>query len=241
MGTRVNKESIISCCNISKCYRTVEALKNISFSIEQNDKVAFVGANGAGKSTLFNVILGLTSIDAGTSKLFGEETRLLKPEHRERISLISDTAGPLPWASSNDIGKFYASIYRNWDQNRFVELLNSWGIEENRRLNCLSKGQKRLAEFALIIACQPEVIILDEPFDGLDAVMRIQVQRLLNQINKDKGTTLIFSSHILSEISKIANRVVILRKGEIVCDISLNKLEEPLETLFSRLYKKDLE
>lgn len=231
---------VISCSHISKSYLTLTALTNISLTITQGESVALVGANGAGKSTLFNILLGLLKPDNGECSIFGVATEKITPEIRAQIGFIADHASPVPWASSDDIARLYSSLYPKWNKQLYVELTDSWSLDRTRKLNQLSKGQKRLAEIALTAAVQPELFILDEPFDGLDALMRIQIQRLLRDLQKKQNVTIIYATHILSELFSIADRMIVLRQGNIVHDGILKDTTETPENIFIRLYNTEL-
>jgi ABC-2 type transport system ATP-binding protein len=236
----VEENVAISCNNVSKSYLTVKALGGISMVIKKGESVALVGANGAGKSTLFNILLGLSNPDEGASSVLGVTSDKITPAIRSRIGFIADHAGPIPWASSNDIAGLYSSIYPKWNKHLYLELMDSWMLDPARRLNQLSKGQKRLAEIAITTATEPDIIILDEPFNGLDAVMRIQIQRLLRKLQKDTNVTVLYASHILTELSSVADRMVVLRHGRIVYDNIITGDDQSPQNIFINLYNEEI-
>lgn len=170
--------------NIEKNYGENQVLKKVSFTFEKGKIYGLLGRNGAGKTTLFNILLGLLRPDEGTCSILGVAPEKITPQIRAQIGFIADHAEPIPWASSNDIAKLYSCLYPKWNKQLYSDLMNSWMIDPGRRLNQLSKGQKRLAEIAITAATEPNIIILDEPFNGLDAVMRIQIQRLSGSSRK---------------------------------------------------------
>lgn len=233
-------EEIITCSTVSKTYGTIVALKNISLSINRGESVALVGANGAGKSTLFNIMLGLLKADEGTCTILGTDTKSLTQRHRARIGFIADHAGPIPWASAHDLATLYRNIYPSWNKTRFDSVTTAWHIDIYRRLNNLSKGQKRLAEIALVTAIQPQIVILDEPFDGLDAVMRIKIQKLLRELHGKDGITILYATHIISEVSSVADRMVVLQDGMLAYDELVMDSPETPEEVFRRLYTAEL-
>ncbi len=236
----MDENIVISCSHVSKAFVTLKALTNISFIIQRGESVSLVGANGAGKSTLFNILLGLLQPDEGDCSILGVAAEKITPKIRSQIGFVADHAGPVPWASSDDIARLYSSLYPKWNKQLYLDLMNAWSLDRSRRLNQLSKGQKRLAEIALIAAVQPEIIILDEPFDGLDAIMRIQIQRLLRQFQKENKVTILYATHILSELVSVADRMIILRHGNIVHDNILKEDIETPEDIFIRLYNTEL-
>jgi ABC-2 type transport system ATP-binding protein len=226
--------------NISKQFGTTPALRAVNLSVEQGESVVIVGANGAGKTTLFNIVLGLVSPDEGVCTVLGKRSTGYTSTMRQRIAFVADHASPVPWASALDIAKLYAHLYTGWNQACFDELTSAWNLDSTKRLNTLSKGQKRLAEIALVAASQPDIVVLDEPFNGLDAVMRIQIQRLLRRMQKERGATILHATHILAEVRTLADRMVTLRAGEIVFDTSLDDRSlDPVE-IFHDLYKHEI-
>jgi ABC-2 type transport system ATP-binding protein len=236
----MKKNEVISCQNVTKKYDAITALNNFSVTINEGEAVAIVGANGAGKTTFFNILLGLTRASEGTCYILGVNSSDINPSVRSKVAFIADHASPVPWASSDDIAKLYSSLYPLWDQHLFVELTASWKIDRKRRLNNLSKGQKRLAELSLVASCQPDIIILDEPFNGLDSVMRIQIQRLLKKLQLKRNKTIVYATHILPEIESVADRMIVLRSGELIYNCSINKMSEPPEEVFVRLYNNEI-
>lgn len=235
--------ALITADTLSKTYAETTALDKVSLTVESGEAVALLGQNGAGKSTLTNIVAGLLAPDAppdsGRCTVFGRDSTVLDPATREKTALISDEAGPVAWVSASEIARLYRSLYKRWDGARFTKLLSQWGIDTARPLRKLSKGQRRLAEIALATSCRPELVILDEPFNGLDPVMRVRIQRLLASMNRDEGATIVYATHVLGEVPAIAGRVVILRKGVKVCDSPIDALDGGVEGAFMRCYGLD--
>jgi ABC-2 type transport system ATP-binding protein len=233
-------EQIITVQNLTKKYVLQTALQNVSFQIQKGESVALLGANGAGKTTLFNIVLGLLACDEGTCTVLGTPGRSIGHALKERIGFISDESSPLPWASSSDIARLYADLYSRWDQDNFQEVTQYLHIDTDKRLNTLSKGERRLTEIALVTSYHPELLILDEPFDGLDAVMRVKMEQLLNRLNRDDQMTIFYSTHILAEVHKIARRIIILKQGRLVCDRDIHDAPSLVERSFLEMYEKDI-
>ena len=184
--------------------------------------VTALGANGAGKSTLIKILLGLESPGApphgGDAMVLGNGNGRLSPETRQKIGYISDDAGPVAWASADDIARLYSSLYRRWEDSLYREYARKWHLATTKKLKDVSKGQKRLMEFILVLAYRPELLILDEPFNGLDAVNRIVLQNLLKQCQREQGVTILYTTHVLDEVGRLADRLVIARNGKKVHD-----------------------
>lgn len=236
----MNCSQIISCKNISKSFGGLNALRNVSIDIKPGESVSVVGANGAGKSTLFNIILGLLKPDSGSCEILGVQSEKITASTRGNIGFVADHASCIPWASALDLAKLYSSIYHRWNQKRFLNNTKLWQIDIYRRLNQLSKGQKRLAEIALITATEPKILILDEPFNGLDSVMRITIQRFLKNLQKQIELSIVYATHIISELPTIADRIVILRLGEKVFDQKLKEMTCTPEEIFMQSYSNEL-
>lgn len=231
---------IIKSTSLTRIYSSTKALDNFNIEVRNGEFVALLGANGAGKSTFIRIISGLESPEAppegGQSELFGISSLSLKPSDLQKIGYISSDISPVQWASLSDIADFYSSVYRNWKFNSFDSYIKRWNLAKNKKLKDLSKGQRRLSEFSLILSYDPELLILDEPFDGLDAVNRIDLQEILKELQKKKQVTILYTTHVLEEVHKLADRLVIIREGKKVYDQSLTGVVETIETIFRKHY-----
>jgi ABC-2 type transport system ATP-binding protein len=234
------REIIIKAESLTKIYTSTKALNKFSLEVRKGEFVALLGANGAGKSTFIRIALGLESPEAppegGQSELFGVPSLSLKPSHLQKIGYISSDMSPVLWAPVSDIADFYSSLYHNWDCELFDSYINRWKLVKNKKLKDLSKGQRRLSEFSLIFSYHPELLILDEPFDGLDAVNRIDLQEILKGLQEKKQVTVLYTTHVLEEVHKLADRLIIIREGEKVYDQSLNGTADTIETIFRKNY-----
>ncbi len=234
------KEIILYAESLTKTYSTITALSNFSIEIRKGEFVALLGANGAGKSTFIRIALGLDSPEAppagGQIKLFDVQSSSLKSTDLQKIGYVSSDMSPIPWASINDIAEFYATIYKNWDREKFATCISRWSLDKNKKLKDLSKGQRRLSEFSLIFSYSPGLLILDEPFDGLDAVNRIDLQCILKELQIKKRTTILYTTHVLEEVEKLAERLVIIREGKNVFDTTISSLNDSIENIFKQHY-----
>ena len=226
----------IEIVNLTKTYITVKALRNVSLSVERGESVGLVGANGAGKTTLLHVLMGFIPFDEGSVNILGKTSASLDAATKERIGFVAEETGLLPWATLMDMAELYRNLYPGWDEDMLDRFIDEWDIVADKRMRSMSKGQKRLAELALCFSCNPEILVLDEPFVGLDAVMRFSVLSAMKDLNTRQETTIFYSSHILSDIEKIAKRVIIIRGGEISLDEPIASLESSVEETFIRNY-----
>ncbi|MBN1604855.1 MAG: ABC transporter ATP-binding protein [Chitinispirillaceae bacterium] len=226
--------------SLKKIYSSTKALNNFSLEVRKGEFVALLGANGAGKSTFIRIALGLESPEAppegGNSEIFSIPSISLQPSDLQKIGYISSDMSPVPWAPVCDIADFYASIYHKWDVQLFENYIRQWSLLKNKKLKDLSKGQRRLSEFALVLSYHPELLILDEPFDGLDAVNRINLQKILKELQKKTQVTILYTTHVLEEVHKLADRLVIIREGKKVYDQPLKESTESIEVIFRKHY-----
>jgi ABC-2 type transport system ATP-binding protein len=229
-------KSFIEAKNLSKKFGTLTALDNVTFHIRQGERVALLGANGAGKSTFFNILLGFLKPDQGNTKLFETPSRQLPPETKARFSYISEESALPPWSTPRGLSLFFSDIYPKWDGALMEQLISAWKINQDKSCKSMSKGQRRLAEIALFLSTTPDLLLLDEPFDGLDALMRLTVIGALLEINTKRGLTVLFSSHIVSEAPRLSERIIVLKEGRVAMDSPLSSLKNPLETDFLALH-----
>lgn len=204
--------------------------------VASGESVGLVGSNGAGKTTLLHILMGFIPFDEGMVKILGTSSSSINASTKEKIGFVDEETNLLPWATLLDTAGLYKNLYRQWDGDMLLRFIEEWEIVANRRTRSLSKGQRRLAELALCFSCRPAILLLDEPFIGLDAVMRIKVLDAIKEMNSQYGTTIFYCSHILSDIEKIANRVVIIRQGQICLDERISNLGSSVEEMFLKHY-----
>ncbi len=226
---------------VTKEYLEETALWDVSLLIGTGERVGLVGSNGAGKTTLLNIVMGFLPYDEGRVSVLGAVPPGLPAAVRARIGFIPEDSGLPPWATLADLAALHRSLYPRWDSERFAGFVAGWEVPSERRLLTLSKGQRRLAELALCLGSRPDVLILDEPFVGLDAVMRLRVAETIRSQSAADGTTVFYSSHILSDIEKIADRIVIIREGEIGLDEKIAGMTVSVEEAFIAQYGLDRE
>ncbi|MCR5324823.1 MAG: ABC transporter ATP-binding protein [Lachnospiraceae bacterium] len=201
------------------------ALDGVNLHAEKASVYGLVGPNGAGKSTLIRHLTGVYRPDSGRITIDGEEV-WENAEVKGKIAYIPDDLFYFPQADVEDMMKFYKGMYRDFDSERYEKLKTVFeGIPMNRQIRRMSKGMQKQVAFWLAVCCRTDVMILDEPVDGLDPVMRRQVWSLLLQDVAERGTTVLVSSHNLRELEDVCDHVGIMSKGKVLLERSLSSLQ----------------
>ncbi len=208
-----------------KSFEGFKALNELDISVPRGSVYGLVGPNGAGKSTVIRHLAGIYRQDSGEVLIDGQPV-YENPAVKSRIAYIPDDIFYYTQASINDMMKFYADIYPNFNKQRFEELGQVFKLDRKHLMRRLSKGMQKQAAFWLAICMEPDVIILDEPVDGLDPVMRRQVWSILLSDVAERGTTVLVSSHNLRELEDVCDHVGIMNHGKMLVERSLDALQE---------------
>lgn len=210
-----------------KSYGSFRALDGLDATVPKGAVYGLVGPNGAGKSTLIRHLAGIYRQDAGELLIDGEPV-YENPAVKGRIAYIPDDVFYFGQAGVGDMMRFYRDMYRSFDKQRFDALGELFHIDPKLPIRRLSKGMQKQAAFWLALSIRPEILILDEPVDGLDPVMRRQVWRELLHDVSENGTTVLVSSHNLRELEDVCDRVGIMNKGRMLLEKSLSELQDEL-------------
>ncbi len=211
--------------NITKTFGSFTALDRLSLEVPSGSVYGLVGPNGAGKSTLIRLLTGIYRPDSGAVLIDGQpvyENAALKAE----IAYIPDDIFYFPSASIRDMMDYYRGLFPNFDRELYQRLLSVFSLPEKSPIRRFSKGMQKQAAFLLAICIRPKVLILDEPVDGLDPVMRRQVWSIILQDTAERGTTVLVSSHNLRELEDVCDHVGILHKGKLLLQRSLSELQD---------------
>jgi ABC-2 type transport system ATP-binding protein len=216
----------ISITNLTKTYGTQTAVNNISFSVGKGEIVGFLGPNGAGKSTTMKMITGYLDADAGTIDVAGIKVHKDNIASKQKIGYLPE-ANPLYFEMYvREYLTFNAGIHNIPNAKTAIEeIIKTVGLsaEAHKKIGQLSKGYKQRVGLAAALLHEPEVLILDEPTTGLDPNQIIEIRNVIKALSKNK--TVLFSSHILQEVEAICDRVIIIHKGNIVADDTLQNLQ----------------
>ena len=211
--------------NVVKTFDGFAALNDATLSVPTGAVYGLVGPNGAGKSTIIRHLTGIFRQDSGTVRLGGEdvwENAALKA----KIAAIPDDWYYFNSAGIGDMMRFYKGFYPNFSTERYEKLREVFELDEKRPIRRFSKGMQKQAAFWLALSAMPDYLILDEPVDGLDPVMRRQVWSLMMGDVAERGTTVLVSSHNLRELEDVCDHVGILSRGKVLIERSLSALQE---------------
>ena len=221
-------EAMIEARNVVKAFDGFRALDGLTMTVPRGSIYGLVGPNGAGKSTLLRHVTGIYRQDSGSVLLEGNPI-YENPAAKARIASIPDELYYFLSASTRDMMRFFKGFYPRFDGARYEALKDVFTtINEKQPIRRLSKGMQKQAAFWLALCCRPDYLLLDEPVDGLDPVMRRQVWSLLMGDVAQRGTTVLVSSHNLRELEDVCDHVGILSRGRVLIERSLSDLQENL-------------
>ncbi|MGE7765864.1 ABC transporter ATP-binding protein [Peribacillus sp. NPDC096540] len=211
--------------NLTKTYGKSRGISDISFNVEQGEIFGFIGPNGAGKSTTIRTLLSLIYPTSGSATIFGKDCIRFAPEIKKEIGYLPSEVFYYDNMKVKELLKYSASFYKKDCSKRIKELAEIMDLDLNKKIDDLSLGNKKKLGIVQGLLHEPKLIILDEPTSGLDPLMQ---QKFFEQLEKEnkKGATILFSSHILSEVQRLCNRVAIIKEGKIVTVEKISTLQE---------------
>jgi ABC-2 type transport system ATP-binding protein len=217
--------NVIEINNLTKTYGKSRGISDISFHVEQGEIFGFIGPNGAGKSTTIRTLLSLIYPTSGSATIFGKDCIKFAPEIKKEIGYLPSEVFYYDNMKVKDLLKYSASFYKKDCSRRMKELAEIMDLDLNKKIDDLSLGNKKKVGIVQGLLHEPKLIILDEPTSGLDPLMQQKFFELLEEENR-KGATILFSSHILSEVQRLCNRVAIIKEGKIVTVEKISTLQE---------------
>lgn len=206
---------ILEVRNLNKSYKDF-SLRNVSFSLPEGCITGFIGANGAGKTTTLNTILKLTSMDSGSVRFFGMDMEERGQEIRDRIGVVPDGNCFYESLTLTQMKNIIAPAYSHWCEEDFQKYLTAFSLNPGQVIKTLSKGMRVKYALALALSHKAELLIMDEPTSGLDPMVRSQVLEILTDYMANGGRSVFFSTHITSDLDKIADVLVLIDRGSIV-------------------------
>ena len=211
--------------NVVKTFDGFRALDEATMVVPKGSVYGLVGPNGAGKSTIIRHFTGVYRADSGLVQLDGQDI-YENPAAKRRMAVIGDDWYYFPQASIAEMAKLYSGVYPQFNWDRYAKMKEIFPLNDKQMIRRMSKGMQKQAAFWLTMCCMPEYLILDEPVDGLDPVMRRQVWSLLLADVDERGTTVLVSSHNLRELEDVCDHVGIMNKGKVLLERSLSDLQD---------------
>ncbi|KPI49972.1 ABC transporter [Clostridioides difficile] len=201
--------------NLNKTYKDF-SLQNVSFSVPKGSIMGFVGENGAGKTTTLKAILNLISYDSGNIEIFGLDNKKNEKEIKEQIGVVFEGSNFHENLNLDNVSKIMSKIYKNWNHALFKDYLKKLRVPENKLIKEFSKGNKMKLSIAVALSHNPKLLILDEATSSLDPIVREEILDIFLDFIQDEEHSIILSSHITSDLDKIADYITFIHKGKIV-------------------------
>jgi ABC-2 type transport system ATP-binding protein len=211
---------------ITKRYHGKPVLSSVSIKIPAGAVLGLIGRNGAGKTTLIRILLGLLPPDAGTAYVFGEPALDLRDDAKTRLGYVPQQPDILAWMRVGEMLEFVGAQYPKWDRAFVRRELERWGLDARRPLAGLSPGEQQRVALIRALAITPELLVLDEPAAALDPVARRELLREIALRAGESGTTVLFSTHIVPDLGRVASHVAFLHNGSFVLSSPMDELAE---------------
>ena len=209
-----------------KQYDQQSVLKGVSLAVEPGAVLGLIGRNGAGKSTLIRAMLGLIEPDAGTTTVWGEPALRMTDSVKQRLGYVPQQAEAMAWLEVGEMLDFIGRFYPRWDATYVDATLDRWQLPRNKLLAKLSPGERQRVAIVRALAPQPALLVLDEPASALDPVGRRELLREIASRAGESGTTVLFSTHIVSDLERVASHVAFLHEGRLLLQSELDSLKE---------------
>ncbi|MBI3928853.1 MAG: ABC transporter ATP-binding protein [Armatimonadetes bacterium] len=222
---------IVEVSSLHKAYGRVEALQGLDMTVEEGNTYGFLGRNGAGKSTSLRILMGITLPSSGTVRLFGQSIHGHHIRLRQRIGYVAQEQVFYGWMTPIDIGRFVGGFYPTWDPDHYARLVEAMQLPTDRKLLTFSAGMKAKLALSLALAHRPPLLLLDEPTAGLDPVARREFFEILDDQGRAEGHTTLFSSHLVDEVERVANRIGIIENGTMRYEGSVSALTASIRSL----------
>lgn len=220
-----SKDSIIEIHDVSRQFGKTTALDHVSLSIPRGGVFGLIGGNGAGKTTLIKHILGMLKPQSGSVRVFGFDPVQNPVETLGRIGYLSEDRDLPDWMRIYELMRYTQAFYPRWDQKYAEELRETFDLDPKSTVKSLSRGQRARAGLLIALAHRPELLVLDEPSSGLDPVVRRDILGAIIRTIADEGRTVLFSSHLLDEVERVADQVTMIHQGRIVLSETMDDVK----------------
>lgn len=215
---------IVDIENLSRAFGNTQALQDVTLRVPRGGVFGLIGSNGAGKTTLIKHILGSHDAQRGSVNVFGLDPVKEPVKVLGRIGYMSENRDAPGWMRIQELIDFTSTFYPSWDSGYAKELLELFELDSKQRIRNLSRGQTARVCLLLALAHRPELLVLDEPSSGLDPVIRRDILAAIVRTTAEDGRTVLFSSHLLDEVERLADRIAILHQGRLLLEDSLESV-----------------
>ena len=219
-------ESVITVSELTRRFGATTALASVSLSLPRGAVYGLVGANGAGKTTLIKHILGLLRAESGSVRVFGLDPVADPVGVLSRIGYLSEEHDLPSWMRVDELVRYSRAFYPAWDDGYAEELRQAFALDPSAKIKNLSKGQKARVGLLIALAYRPELLVLDDPSSGLDPIVRRDILEAIIRTIADEGRTVLFSSHLLEEVERVADHVTMINQGRILLSAPLKAIKE---------------
>lgn len=223
------KNNIIEIKNLCRSFGDTKALDNIDLTVPEGVVLGLVGKNGAGKTTIIRHIMGLLEPQTGTTTVFGLSPIENPRDVLSRIGYMGETDELPSWMYVKELINYRKAFFPKWDNTYSKEIIEAFEIELTKKIKDLSKGQRARVALMLALSHKPDLLVLDEPSDGLDPVLRRDILQAIIRNVVNEGRTVLFSSHLLDEVERISDSIAMIDKGEIIYESGIEELKEKFQ------------
>ena len=217
-------KNAIEITGLRKKYEKGFELGSLQFSVMSGTIAGLIGENGAGKTTLLKILLGISHADEGKIRILGKDFKVHEAEIKEEIGVVLDDMFFSEVLTPDDIGKTMADIFRSWDDKLFEGYLEEFALPAKKPMKTFSKGMRKKLEIAAALSHRPKLLILDEPTNGLDPVVRNEILDIFQAFVNDEEHTILLSTHITTDLEHIADQIIFLDRGKKVMDESRDEI-----------------
>ncbi|AQX54986.1 ABC transporter ATP-binding protein [Priestia flexa] len=221
---------MIELTEVKKSFEDIKVLNNVSLTVKKGSIYGLLGSNGAGKTTLLKTIAGIYRQNSGSIHIDNEEV-FENVALKQSIIFLPDIPYFFAQSTIKQLAQFYKNMYPTWNEERFQQLKQAFPIDLKKKVHRMSKGMQRQVAFWLALSTMPDILILDEPLDGLDAVMRQKIKNLLVQDVAEREMTILISSHNLREVEDLCDHVGILHQGQLLIEKDLDDLKSDIHKI----------
>jgi len=223
-----NLPLVVEAHALSKRCKDHMALDGVSLSIAPGTVLGLLGRNGAGKSTLIECLLGLRQANSGQARLFGKPATQIDDHDKAALGYVPQLTDSLQWMKVGDALAFFATLYPTWDKTLAERLLQRWNLDSKRLLQELSPGQRQQVAIIRALAPRPRLLVLDEPAAALDPLARRELLREIVELAGEHGSTVVFSTHIISDLERVASHVALMHQGRLRLYAEVDQLKDQL-------------